>query len=97
MSGVELKAGSGVELRTGGRGGRVVALCGDLVVAGVAGAEAGVTAVLRRGGWLVFGLPAAGFVDCGGPGVLLRVRGAARRGGCRGGPGWSWRVVSGGR
>jgi anti-sigma B factor antagonist len=72
----------GAELRTSARDGHVVvALCGDLGVAGPADAEAAITALVARGQYLIIDMSALDFLDCGALGTLLRVQGLARRGG----------------
>jgi anti-sigma B factor antagonist len=72
----------GAELRTSARDGHVVvALCGDLDVAGSADAEAAITALVARGQYLIIDMSALDFLDCSALGALLRVQGLARRGG----------------
>ena len=72
----------GAELKTSVRGGHVVvALRGDLDIAGAADAEAAITGLMARGQILIIDLSALDFIDCSSLGALLRVRGLARRGG----------------
>jgi anti-sigma B factor antagonist len=71
----------GVELEASVRDGHiVVALRGDLDVAGAADAEAAITALMAQGQSLIIDMSALDFMDCASLGALLRVQTLARRG-----------------
>jgi anti-sigma B factor antagonist len=73
---------AGVDLNTSARDGHVVvALRGELDVAGAPEAEAAITALLARGRYLVIDMSALDFIDCTSLGALVRARARARRGG----------------
>jgi anti-sigma B factor antagonist len=72
----------GVKLTISACDGHVVlALCGELDVAGAADAEAAITALVARGQYLVIDMSALDFLDCSALGALLRAQALARRGG----------------
>jgi len=72
----------GVELSTSACDGHVVvALRGELDVAGAPELQAAITALVARGEYMVIDMPALDFIDCRPLGALVQARVLARRGG----------------
>jgi anti-anti-sigma factor len=73
---------AGVDLSTRGYRGRVVvALRGELDIAGAAGAAAALTALAARAGQIIIDLAGLEFIDCSGLAALAGVRRQARQAG----------------